>query len=58
MGPQGKEWGFAYADTAHAVSYLVLSEMFNVSDPSDRDIDSEDAFENDKSTPSRISAVM
>lgn len=47
MGPLGKERDFAYADTAHAVSNPVLSEMFSVSDPSDRDIDLEDAFEND-----------
>lgn len=47
MGLSGKELDFAYADTAHAVSNPVLSEMFNVSDPSDGDIDLEYVSAND-----------
>lgn len=47
MGLSGKELGFAYADIVYAVSNLVLPEMFDVSDPSDRDIDLEDISEND-----------
>lgn len=47
MGLSGKELGLAYADRPHVVCNPALPEMFSVSDPSDRDIDLEDVFEND-----------
>lgn len=47
MGRSGQELGFASADKARTVSNPALSQMFIVSDPSDRAVGLEDVSEED-----------
>lgn len=47
MGRSGQELGFISADRAHTVSNPALSQMFIVSDPSDRAVGLEDVCEKD-----------